>query len=317
MKKIILTIALVLGLASVSAQGLKDIRINEVLVKNVDSYADDHAHKVGWIELYNAGYSQVNIAGAFIRHVQGTDTTVYRIPKGDIRTIMPPQGYLVFFCNGSSNKGTFHTNFILDQADSTKLEALVGINDKIEMLDQSGRGIVDEIEYDVNTQRPDVSYGCISNADNEIVVDYLSNITPLQSNDVIERIPKSELFKKEDPLGVTMAIIAMSAVFIALILLYIVFKNVGKFMQHTARRKKEAEMAAQAPKTGDTKLKPVSINEDIDGETVAAIAMALHQHENDLHDIENTVLTINKVAKVYSPWNSKIYSMNQLPNRSK
>lgn len=319
MKKIILTIALALGFAAASAQGIKDIRINEILVKNVDSYADDHAHKVGWIELFNSGYSKVNIAAAYLRHIQGTDTTIYRIPKGDVRTLIAPQGYVVFFCNGSSNKGTFHTNFILDQQDSVKLEKLVGINDKIEFLDQSGRTVVDAMEYDVNTQKPDVSFGRILNDDNEIVIDYLHSITPLQNNEVKERTPKSELFKLEDPFGITMAMIAMSAVFCALILLYVIFKNMGKLMQHTARRKKEAQMNAQAEKEGTAKVAAgaSSIDEDIDGETVAAIAMALNRHENDMHDIENTVLTINKVAKAYSPWSSKIYSMNQLPNRRK
>ena len=48
------------------------------------------------------------------------------------------------------------------------------------------------------------------------------------------------------------------------------------------------------------------------GEAIAAIAMALHEHL-DAHDRENTVLTINKVRKAYSPWNSKIYNMRQAP----
>ena len=50
------------------------------------------------------------------------------------------------------------------------------------------------------------------------------------------------------------------------------------------------------------------------GEAIAAIAMALHEHL-DAHDRENTVLTINKVKRAYSPWNSKIYNMRHLPNQ--
>ena len=42
--------------------------------------------------------------------------------------------------------------------------------------------------------------------------------------------------------------------------------------------------------------------------------MALHEHL-DAHDRENTVLTINKVKRAYSPWNSKIYNMRHLPNQ--
>ena len=50
------------------------------------------------------------------------------------------------------------------------------------------------------------------------------------------------------------------------------------------------------------------------GEAIAAIVMALHEHL-DAHDRESTVLTINKVRRAYSPWNSKIYSLRELPRR--
>lgn len=311
MKKIILTLVVGLIGFTTSAQGLKDVKINEVLVKNVDSYADDHAHKVGWIELYNSGYSKVNIAAAYLRLIQGTDTTTYRIPKGDVRTILPAQGYVVFFCDESSNKGTFHTNFRLDQQDSTKLASLVGINDKLELLDQSGRIVMDALEYDVNIQQPNVSYGRYLNDDDEEVVGSLTHITPLQNNNTKERIPKSELFRIEDPAGVAMSITAMSVVFTALLLLYLIFKNLGKFMV-AGVKKKERAVASTVTASEQAKMKPA---EDIDGETVAAIAVALRKYEEDLHDIESTVLTINQVAKVYSPWSSKIYSMRQMPNK--
>lgn len=49
-------------------------------------------------------------------------------------------------------------------------------------------------------------------------------------------------------------------------------------------------------------------------EEIAAIAMALHEHFN-AHDNESNVLTINKVKKLYSPWNSKIYSLRETPRR--
>jgi len=34
-----------------------------------------------------------------------------------------------------------------------------------------------------------------------------------------------------------------------------------------------------------------------------------------VHDVEDTILTINKVKKAYSPWNSKIYSLREVPNK--
>ena len=51
------------------------------------------------------------------------------------------------------------------------------------------------------------------------------------------------------------------------------------------------------------------------GEEAAAIAMALHEFMNDAHDVEDMILTINKVKRTYSPWSSKIYTLRQTPKR--
>jgi hypothetical protein len=42
----------------------------------------------------------------------------------------------------------------------------------------------------------------------------------------------------------------------------------------------------------------------------AAIAAAIYLYGEELHDVENTVLTINKVSRTYSPWSSKIHGLN-------
>ena len=41
--------------------------------------------------------------------------------------------------------------------------------------------------------------------------------------------------------------------------------------------------------------------------------MAIHLYYSEMHDKENTVLTIDKVSKTYSPWSSKIYGLRQHP----
>ena len=47
-------------------------------------------------------------------------------------------------------------------------------------------------------------------------------------------------------------------------------------------------------------------------EIAAAIAMALHLYFNGVHDEEPTQITIKNVERSYSPWNSKLYGMNNL-----
>ena len=278
------------------AQGMKDIRINEILVKNVDSYEDDYGHRVGWVELFNSGYSNVNVAGSYLSVDFGNKSLTYKIPKNDPRTVIPPQGYLIFFADGIGSKGTFYTNFTLDKTG------------KLYLIDANGRTIVDSVRYDLAAMKEDQSIGWKTEAaGTDPVWTELEATTPGAVNDVAEFESKAELFRQHDPKGIIMAITAMSVVFLALILLYLVFKQVGKSHVKRAKNKAAANTVAvsAAGVSGHTP----------NGEIIAAIAIALKKYEEDRHDIESAVLTINRVAKAYSPWSSKIYSMVQMPER--
>ena len=44
----------------------------------------------------------------------------------------------------------------------------------------------------------------------------------------------------------------------------------------------------------------------------AAIALALYLN-NELHDEESNILTIERVSRIYSPWSSKYYNMRKSP----
>jgi len=111
----------------------------------------------------------------------------------------------------------------------------------------------------------------------------------------------SELFLKLDPFGIGMTVIGYVVVFIALLLLYIIFFNLTKVLQINVKKLLRREG------------KVIEIKEDlsISGEVNAAIAMALHLYYSEMHDKEDTVLTINKTSRTYSPWSSKIYGLRQ------
>ena len=53
----------------------------------------------------------------------------------------------------------------------------------------------------------------------------------------------------------------------------------------------------------------------ISEEEIAAIATALKIYKGALHDRESEVLTILNIKRAYSPWNSKIHGLTQLPDR--
>ena len=58
-------------------------------------------------------------------------------------------------------------------------------------------------------------------------------------------------------------------------------------------------------------------NKNVDNlaEVAAVISYALHLYQQDIHDYENMILTIQKVVRPYSPWSSKIYGLRQIPRR--
>jgi hypothetical protein len=57
----------------------------------------------------------------------------------------------------------------------------------------------------------------------------------------------------------------------------------------------------------------VNNGNDVEEETAAAIALAIHMYKTDLHDKESFTITLKKVSRIYSPWSSKIYTLRQNP----
>ncbi|TVR41609.1 MAG: hypothetical protein EA394_05670 [Bacteroidia bacterium] len=121
-------------------------------------------------------------------------------------------------------------------------------------------------------------------------------------------------FTTHDPYGFIMAMLGMGIVFTILILIYLVFSNTPKlftpaFRQKTKTlfKKKRAEDVQAAKLTSEPEPGP-----DLTGEINAAIAAAVHLYRSELHDFEDTVITMKKVSRIYSPWSSKIYGLRNL-----
>ncbi|MDP5170148.1 MAG: OadG family transporter subunit [Bacteroidia bacterium] len=100
-------------------------------------------------------------------------------------------------------------------------------------------------------------------------------------------------------------------VFLVLLLLYLVFQNLPKLLGSITYVQDKAIGMRDMWKKNKTE-ETESHGEVLTGETCAAIAMALNLHLYEVHDEEALTLTIHKMSKTYSPWNSKIYGvMNQ------
>lgn len=110
---------------------------------------------------------------------------------------------------------------------------------------------------------------------------------------------------------VLIMVIGYLVVFVVLILLYVVFQNLPKLILLATKardyQKNGRKTLIQA--SGNPADKKTS---SISGELNAAISAAIHLYADDHHDEEATILTIEKVSKLYSPWSSKIYSVTNL-----
>ncbi|WP_320996818.1 OadG family transporter subunit [Bacteroides nordii] len=301
-KRIGIFIALVavvcLGL---NAQRATSLKINEVLVTNEQNYQDDYGLHNAWIEIFNTSFATVNIEGCYLTNDKDNPTK-YPIPKGDILTQIKPRQHTLFWADGMPNRGTFHVNFTLDP----------NKENYIALYDSNGKTLIDEITIPAG-MLADQSYARQEDGSANWVIKgggEHSYVTPSTNNMTQDKNEKIENFKKHDEDGFGMAIIAMSVVFIGLILLYVSFKIVGNIAVKLG--KKNAMKATGITDKAEAKEKNLGSHS---GEEAAAIAMALHEFMNDAHDVEDMILTINKVKRTYSPWSSKIYTLRQTPKR--
>lgn len=143
--------------------------------------------------------------------------------------------------------------------------------------------------------------------------------TPSEEVNYVEESPvaqrmtqaeKAKNAKENDSWGIAITIIAMCIVISALAILSILFLCFGKISEYIISRNKQKSkstsmMAATADHDGGAHVDS--------GDVIAAIATALSEHFGDGHDMEDTILTIRRMKRAYSPWNSKIYNLRQTP----
>lgn len=303
---------------NVQAQRTTSLKINEILIINNDNFQDDYGKKSPWIEIYNASPGTVNVAGCYL-----TDDLhfpkKYMVPKGDVLTKISPRQHVLFWADNQPSRGTFHLNFTFNP-DAPNFIAL---------FDSDGRTLIDSITVP-SGQRPNISYGLIEDGwtskhlqeakrtlpsyqnvtDLWVYFDDFNNdgryVTPNSNNKILDTNEKIENFKENDSWGTGMTLTAMSVVFSGLLLLYLIFKLIGY-------------IAVSLTHQRVMKAKGISIEEAKDiagqsGDVYAAIALAIYE-ATELHDEENTILTIRNTARTYSPWSSKIYTLREIPNK--
>ena len=145
-----------------------------------------------------------------------------------------------------------------------------------------------------------------------------SDAVPSEEVNYIEESPvakkmtqaeKAHNAEVNDPWGGAITIVAMCIVISALAILSILFLCFGKVSESLISKQKQ-NAAKKAQLRGAEHHDSTEVDS---GEVIAAISMALSEHFGDGHDMEDTILTIRRMKRAYSPWNSKIYNIRQVP----
>ena len=273
-----------------------DLVINEVMVLNENSYVDDFGERHAWIEIYNNTTRTQELSSFFITNDKN-DPKKYAVPRGDVKTAIKPHQHAVFFADNIPSNGTFHLNFKLDP----NKENYIGL------YEADGTTLIDEMTIPAGKLLANQSYGYeadgIKYNESGHLAKVLTRVTPSSNNFVEGENPKLLALKENDPWGGMLTLTSMFVVFMGLLMLYLVFKFTGKVSKELTKRK--------AIESG--KLVVKEDDHELSGEVLAAISAAIYEMDQDVHDIESTILTIDEVKRKYSPWSSKIYNLRQLP----
>ena len=106
-----------------SMTSIAQVVINEYSASNLESFTDSFGKTEDWIELYNNSNTTIDISGWHLSDKE-TKPEKWEIPVG---TMIPANGYLVFFCSGRdlvTSDGEYHTNFKLAQTKNNEIVLL-------------------------------------------------------------------------------------------------------------------------------------------------------------------------------------------------
>lgn len=296
-----------IAVMSIHAQGAFSFKINEVVVNNTDGLTDEYDGRSGWIEIENTSWGTNNIRSCYLttdRRALDPSLSVPErvklmslIPKGDSRTNLTAQQRIVFFADGRTNLGTLHTNFTFN----------VQGENFIALFDGNGKTLLDSLT--IPALDPNQSYARVVDEDGGVqwVKRDASQVTPGAPNIGVSPVKdKIAEFKEKDPYGIAMSIMAMSIVFGCLLLLYVFFRLFGilvALLQKMVRVRAIKALRSQADKTV-VMAKQGMETRGVDMKIyMSVIAMALHEYEEDIHDVESNILTIN--PDEHTEWNSK------------
>ncbi|MGW8315297.1 MAG: CotH kinase family protein [Bacteroidales bacterium] len=145
------------------------IYINEIMASNVDGLADEAGEYEDWIELYNAGPDEVNLAGLYLSDsYPAVNPWSFPVDQPG-ETLLSSEGYMVVFADGEPADGPLHTDFKLSK-DGEEVVLLQKIGEEMHVIDRLIFGI----------QARNKTFGRYP--DGSSILEYLGSPTPRASN---------------------------------------------------------------------------------------------------------------------------------------
>ncbi len=177
--------ALVRAVLMADTNRVEQIFINEVMASNVDGEQDEAGEYEDWIELYNAGPGEVDLAGLFLSDTYPA-TGPWAFPSDRPETtILPSGGYLLVFADGEPEEGPLHTDFKLDK-EGEEVVLMQQIGSEMHVIDRLAFGI----------QARNKTFGRYP--DGSSILEYLGSPTPRATN-VMTSIAVQEPVQAGDP----------------------------------------------------------------------------------------------------------------------
>ena len=113
-------------------------------------------------------------------------------------------------------------------------------------------------------------------------------------------LQKSAEMADKDPHGVIITLVSVSVVFAALIILYFAYTFIGYLSSGKLKLRKNKKQRLPSAKSGvptseEAAAIAMALDQELNGETYAAIGLALHQYLQDtVHDNESYIITIKR-----------------------
>ena len=140
--------------------------INEIQSQNISTISDEEAEFDDWVDVYNPNNFDVDLAGYFWSD-DSLDPLKDRLGAGDAGTVVPANGYQIFWADGSESEGPTHLDF-----------GLSGAGEEVILTSPTGTITVDAVSFPAIPE--DESYGRFCDGETNFLIWGIP--TPLQDN---------------------------------------------------------------------------------------------------------------------------------------